>query len=577
MWSDNYFRPSCLLILAMFLLLSCSSKRNTSGLRAYHELKTRYNIFYNAQNNYEEIIESQLSDLNIDWFQMQPFYPNSNATPNAQPGGPYDVVIDKLINAIQDHSISSKPRRNPSKARSLEYRQWLRQNEFNPFMKNVWLLLGKAYVQNGDYEMALAVFNEIMIIFPNEIDLISETQIWMMRSYTEMNRIYDAENIAFILQSRKLTENLQSGFNEGYAHLLYHKKNYREAIPYINKIIDKEKKTIQKRRLQFIKGQIYKQIGETELSYKSFEKIKGISTPYEYSLNASIYQDSTFIISELPVSDHISYVNEAQHNTSEASYITEINNLKLPFQEEQLYQKAWQAYTENKSDLVNTFYNEFKNQYPDSELMPQLQFMNALTYASLGEINKVEVELTSIVYRFPGTNSAMHASNILNNMSLGHVFPENATWLTEWDNTISSKLVTDSFQIDEMDTHNILLIMPNGTEELNILIFATANFNFSQFSLRTFNLSTIYLIPEKIIKIESFYSLHDAVRYVDLLKTDTIFSNSIPGDIFPLIISEENLKSVQSLESLKNYISLYNEIIGAQTLISPDSSLKSRE
>ena len=128
-----------------------------------------------------------------------------------------------------------------------------------------------------------------------------------------------------------------------------------------------------------------------------------------------------------------------------------------------------------------------------------------------------------------------------------------------------------------MDTHNILLIMPNGTEELNKLIFATANFNFSQFSLRTFNLSTIYLIPEKILKIESFYSLHDAVRYVDLLKTDTIFSNSIPGDIFPLIISEENLKSVRSLESLKNYISLYNEIIGAQTLISPDSSLKSRE
>lgn len=576
MWSDNYFRPSCLLILA-FLLLGCSSKRNTSGLRAYHELKTRYNIFYNAQNNYEEIIESQLSDLNIDWFQMQPFYPNSNATPNAQPGGPYDVVIDKLINAIQDHSISSKPRRNPSKARSLEYRQWLRQNEFNPFMKNVWLLLGKAYVQNGDYEMALAVFNEIMIIFPNEIDLISETQIWMMRSYTEMNRIYDAENIAFILQSRKLTENLQTGFNEGYAHLLYHKKNYREAIPYINKTIDKEKNTIQKRRLQFIKGQIYKQIGETELSYKSFEKIKGISTPYEYSLNASIYQDSTFIISELPVSDHISYVNETQHNPSEASYITEINNLKLPFQEEQLYQKAWQAYTENKSDLVNTFYHEFKNQYPDSELMPQFQFLNALTYATLGEINMVEVELMTIVNQFPETNSAILASNILNNISLGHVFPENATWLTKWDNTISSKLVTDSFQIDEMDTHNILLIMPNGTEELNKLIFATANFNFSQFSLRTFNLSTIYLIPEKIIKIESFYSLHDAVRYVDLLKTDTIFSNSIPGDIFPLIISEENLKSVQSLESLKNYISLYNEIIGTQTLISPDSSLKSRE
>ena len=37
--------------------------------------------------------------------------------------------------------------------------------EFNPFISNVWLLLGKAHFQNGDYDEALSVFAEIIRIF----------------------------------------------------------------------------------------------------------------------------------------------------------------------------------------------------------------------------------------------------------------------------------------------------------------------------------------------------------------------------------------------------------------------------
>ena len=38
-----------------------------------------------------------------------------------------------------------------------EYRDWLRQEEYNPFIDRAWLLMGKAHLQNRDYIEAVSV------------------------------------------------------------------------------------------------------------------------------------------------------------------------------------------------------------------------------------------------------------------------------------------------------------------------------------------------------------------------------------------------------------------------------------
>ena len=43
----------------MILGMGCSTKKNTPGTRAYHELTTRYNIYFNASEAYNEILENQ--------------------------------------------------------------------------------------------------------------------------------------------------------------------------------------------------------------------------------------------------------------------------------------------------------------------------------------------------------------------------------------------------------------------------------------------------------------------------------------------------------------------------------------
>lgn len=286
----NKIRSIFIFIMLMEVALGCSSKRNTYATRAYHELTTRYNIYHNAHKTYDQLLEDQLTTGSINWFEPLSIHQNKIIANKTTPGGLFDGVIDKTTQAIIEHSISSKPQRDPSKAQSAEYRRWLRQEEFNPFIKNTWLLLGKAYVENGDYKEALSVFAEIQRIYPYDIDLISETQLYMLRSYVALKNMYDAKNIIYILQSRNLIPTLTQLYNQEYANYLIYNKEFNKAIPYLIKTIKNEKIFLQKKRLQFLLGQIYLSTGDNENAYNIFKKIKSLKTPPLLNQNASIYQ-----------------------------------------------------------------------------------------------------------------------------------------------------------------------------------------------------------------------------------------------------------------------------------------------
>lgn len=279
--------------LCMTLFVGCSTRKNTPATRAYHELTTRYNVYFNAEETYNENLNALIENHNDNWHELLPMYPNSAQQQESvakQPGGAFDAVIDKTTKAIGEHSISAKPRRDAARMGLQEYRDWVRQNEFNPFIHRAWLLMGKAHVQNRDYSDAVAVFSQTARLFSYDIDVVSEAQIWMMRAYTEMGWFSDAESLASTLQVRQLPKSLQDNFNEFYAFLFLREGKHRDAIPFLIQTIGKEKNPIQKRRLQFLLGQLYTNLGERENAYNAFDQIKGLSTPYSVTFNVLMAQ-----------------------------------------------------------------------------------------------------------------------------------------------------------------------------------------------------------------------------------------------------------------------------------------------
>ena len=274
-----------ILFLGAFCLLhiGCSTTRNTPFTRAYHQLVVRYNLFFNAQQAYDELLRVQTESFQDDFSEMLPIFPFVRLTEKTQRGGAFDTVVERMERAIRNHSILSES-----------------GHEYNPFMKNVWLLLGKAHVQNQDYDDALAVFSHIANLFRDDADVVAEAKVWTMRAYIETGRLCKAENLANGLKEIELSADLNALFAKTYAYLLFEKGKYAEAIPFLQKTIEFQRNNIQRRRLQFLLGQTFAAVGDNAAAFRTFESVHGMRTPHQLSLNATLQQASVVSESQKP-------------------------------------------------------------------------------------------------------------------------------------------------------------------------------------------------------------------------------------------------------------------------------------
>ena len=161
-------------------------------------------------------------------------------------GGPFDPVIEKMEKTIREHSISAKPRRDPTQPQSPEYRQWLQQNEFNPFIHHAWLLMGKAHVQNGNHAKALAIFNETVRLFGPESDA-------PLKPTFDSKMLYRyGQNVGSRTSTLRVEKYAPSCpperyFSEIYTYYLIQEANYSDAIPHLKRSIDAEKRSKMKK------------------------------------------------------------------------------------------------------------------------------------------------------------------------------------------------------------------------------------------------------------------------------------------------------------------------------------------
>lgn len=275
-------------VVMLLFMFSCSNQKNTKQSRIYHEINTRYNIYYNAEIAYEEALkgkEESYQDNLSEMIYMYPTYPADQG----KLGG-FDITIDKCVKAIKLHSIQAKPERNPNKRGDESYQEWLKQKEFNPFLKSVWLLMAKAEYQSLDYVKSISTFSYITRLFKNDPDVVAEAKLWMAKAYTQMGWDYEADNIFHQLElTGGVPDNQKDLFSEIYANYLVRNKQYEKSVPYLEHAI-KEAGGLQKTRLRYLLGQVYGIIGNNSAAYKAFDDAQGLTTPYLYTLNARLQQ-----------------------------------------------------------------------------------------------------------------------------------------------------------------------------------------------------------------------------------------------------------------------------------------------
>lgn len=284
-----------LALISLISLSSCNTKKNTASTRQWQAFNTRYNVYFNGSEHYKETLadmERQYEDDYSRQLLMHPVQAKADMK-YPQPSGDFTRTIEKMQKAIQLHSITKKPARRNSSAKEKAFRA---REEFNPFIHNAWLMMGRAQYYNGDFLGAASTFMYISKHFTWLPAVVTEARLWQARSYCALDWSYEAENVLHLVKEKDLTsKSLVLLFNIVEADYLIRSNRTEEAIPYLREAAQGSSGS-QKTRLWFLLGQLYENLGQKQNAFQAFKKAEGgPATPYRTKFNAKIKQSEVFV------------------------------------------------------------------------------------------------------------------------------------------------------------------------------------------------------------------------------------------------------------------------------------------
>lgn len=256
----------------------------------WHSFTARYNTYFNGEQAFIEGEKAKLDGHKDNYTELLPVFLVGNEKSRTTGKSQYETAIKKCQKAISVHSIKRRPAVNGNKSRSAKTKAYLQRKEFNPFLKNAWLLMGQAQFEKGDFLEAAATFSYITRLYAAEPSVAAEARQWLARCYTLTEWYYDAENALREMRRDSISRRVQREADATQADLLIRQERYAEAIPYLERTARRAKGSHRQARLYFLLGQLHHMLGNTQAAYKALHKCIKKSPPFELAFNARILQ-----------------------------------------------------------------------------------------------------------------------------------------------------------------------------------------------------------------------------------------------------------------------------------------------
>ena len=283
------------MMVVLMLLTACgSTKVNTAQSRFYQAFVTRFNTYHNGHEAYKEGLASQEKSHKDNYMEIIPLFPVSKESTRSAGGGSFDKAIEKSQKAVKLHSIKTKPKKKAGRELTEKDKQWYAKKEYNPFLHNAWMLMGKAQFQKGEFLEAASTFSYITRLYSDEPEIVAEARMRMAQCYAELEWNYEAENLLAQVQRDTIPYQLSEEYDAIMASHLLRQERFEEALPYLEKVVKRSGRTKkQKTREYYLLGQIHKHVGNKAQAYKAFGKAIKQNPPYELEFNARIQQTET--------------------------------------------------------------------------------------------------------------------------------------------------------------------------------------------------------------------------------------------------------------------------------------------
>jgi hypothetical protein len=188
---------------------------------------------------------------------------------------------------------------------------------------------------------------------------------------------------------------------------------------------------------------------------------------------------------------------------------------------------------------------------PDDPLVPQFDYLRALSVGRTYDTKTFRDTLNRIVSSYPGTDVHDAAMNIIAYMNKEH--PE---MLEEEEKVKAENL----YQYKEDTEHMVVLIL-NKKSNNNQLTFNILNFNLDNFDTENLKIETVDINPlQSLFLVKSFPNKMDAALYVDKIRSDEKVFRDYDNPALEIVtISSENLKILLEDKLPDRYLKFYQE------------------
>jgi tetratricopeptide (TPR) repeat protein len=252
---------------------SCSTRRNTAMARAYHNLTSHYNVYWNGKQNLMAGTDELRNKAKDNYGKILRVYNYGNKKMAGQMASLMEITIKKAAMTIQNHSMVFGGK---------EKVKWVTES---------YLMMGQAFFYKHDFTGARRVFDFVQKKY-NYLSIHYLGTLWLAKTYIEMGDYGKAEASLSLLSSEQngkgFPNEVKNTLPVVYADLYLAEGNPSTAYPYLEKSIDVIRNKDLLSRVYFIMGQINRREGDLQQAGIYFTKVMKRNPPFQMDFEARL-------------------------------------------------------------------------------------------------------------------------------------------------------------------------------------------------------------------------------------------------------------------------------------------------
>ncbi len=262
------------IILVAIIAGSCAPTKNTATRRFYHNLVSRYNIYFNGR---ESLRQGQLQLSNNhkdDYTRILELYKYGSEDDVASLIPTMDRASEKGSKVVLKHSMNFQ---------GVEYNKWVDDS---------YMMIGKSRFFKADYLGAIEMFDFVSKRFAKST-IRYDALLWLAKSYVYSER-YSRCDVVFgmiepEIEKGNVSKFVKRNFPVVKAQYLIKTNNLEDAAVYLDKASRERFNRRMKSRILFVAAQVNQRLGNDQTALDFYQACLKSNPPYAMEFHSKIF------------------------------------------------------------------------------------------------------------------------------------------------------------------------------------------------------------------------------------------------------------------------------------------------